>query len=66
MKPVDGASLVAQLIKNPSAMQETTIQFLGWEDLLEKERLPIPVLLGFPGGADDKITHKKRILLFEI
>ena len=30
------ASLVAQLIKNPSAMWETWVQSLGWEDLLEK------------------------------
>ena len=29
-------SLVAQLVKNPPAMQETLVQFLGWEDLLEK------------------------------
>ena len=29
-------SLVAQLVKNLPAMQETLIQFLGWEDLLEK------------------------------
>ena len=28
--------LVAQLVKNPSAMQETQVWFLGWEDLLEK------------------------------
>ena len=27
-------SLVAQLVKNP--MQETLVQFLGWEDLVEK------------------------------
>ena len=31
-----GASLVAQLVKNPPAMQETPVRFLGWEDLLEK------------------------------
>ena len=31
------ASLVAQLVKNPPAVQETWIQSLGWEDLLEKE-----------------------------
>ena len=31
------ASLIAQLVKNPSAMQETLIRFLGWEDPLEKE-----------------------------
>ena len=31
-----GASLVAQLVKNLSAVWETWIQFLGWEDPLEK------------------------------
>ena len=31
------ASLAAQLVKNPPAMQETLVQFLGQEDLLEKE-----------------------------
>ena len=30
-------SLVAQLIKNLPAMQETPVQFLGWEYALEKE-----------------------------
>ena len=30
------ASLVAQLVKNLPAMQETLVQFLGWEDPLEK------------------------------
>ena len=29
-------SLVAQTIKNLPAMQETQLQSLGWEDLLEK------------------------------
>ena len=28
--------LVAQLVKNPPAMQETQVPFLGWEDPLEK------------------------------
>ena len=31
-----GSSLVAQLVKNPPAMQKTPVQFLGWEDPLEK------------------------------
>lgn len=31
-----GASLLAQLIKNQSAMQEMPVQFIGQEDLLEK------------------------------
>ena len=34
----DGLSLVAQLVKNPPAMQETWAQSLGWEDPLEKEK----------------------------
>ena len=29
-------SEVAQLVKNPPAMQETWVQSLGWEDPLEK------------------------------
>ena len=29
-------SLIAQLVKNPPAIQETTIWFLDWEDPLEK------------------------------
>ena len=28
--------LIAQLVKNPPAVQKTLVQFLGWEDLLEK------------------------------
>ena len=31
------ASLVAQMVKNPSAMQETQVQCLGWKDLLEED-----------------------------
>ena len=32
-----GTSLIAQLVKNLPTMQETPVQFLGWEDPLEKE-----------------------------
>ena len=32
----EGASLVAQLVKNLPAMQETWVRFLGPEDPLEK------------------------------
>ena len=35
-------------------MQETLVQFLGWEDSLEKGWQPTPVFLGFPGGSDSK------------
>ena len=30
------ASLVSQMVKNPPAMRETWVQYLGWEDSLEK------------------------------
>ena len=30
------ASLMAQMVKNPPTMQETWVQFLGWEDPLGK------------------------------
>ena len=30
-------ALVVQLVKDPSAMWETWVSFLGWEDPLEKE-----------------------------
>ena len=32
------ASLVAQLVKNLPAVQETWVRSLGWEDPLEKEK----------------------------
>ena len=38
------ASLVAQLVKNPTARWETWVRSLGWEDPLEKEKVPTPVL----------------------
>ena len=31
------SSLVAQMVKHLPTMQETWVQSLGWEDLLEKE-----------------------------
>ena len=40
---VRGTSLVAQLVKSPPAMWETWVRSLGWEDPLEKKRLPTPV-----------------------
>ena len=46
--------LIPQLVKNPPAMQETPLQFLGLEDPLEKESLPTPVFLGFPCGSAGK------------
>ena len=33
---LDGASLIAQMVKNLPAMWETQVPPLGWEDALEK------------------------------
>ena len=49
-----GASLIAQLAKNLPAMQETSVQFLGWEDPWRRNRLLNPVLLSFPCGSAGK------------
>ena len=38
------ASFVAQLVKNPPAMQETWVRSLGWEDPLEKGKATHPGL----------------------
>ena len=46
---------MAQLVKNPPAMKETLVWFLGGEVPLEKGyRLPTSVFLGFPGGSAGK------------
>ena len=45
---------VAQLVKNLPAMQETWVGFLGQKGPLERDRLPIPIFLGFPCGSAGK------------
>jgi len=54
------ASLIPQLVKNPPANQETWVQPLGWEDPLERERLPTPIF--WPGefhGLYSPLGHKE-------
>ena len=46
-----GASLVAQLVKNLLAMQETWGQSLGWEDPLEKEMATLSSILAWKSMA---------------
>ena len=36
-------SLIAQLVNNLPAIQEILVWFLGWQDPLERDRLPTPV-----------------------
>ena len=46
--------LIAQLVKNPPVMQET--RFNSWVRKIRwrRDRLPIPLFLGFPGGSAGK------------
>ena len=43
-----GASLVAQLVKNPPGMRETWVRSLGWENPLEKGKTTHSSILGLP------------------
>ena len=61
-----GASLVAQMVKNLLAMQETWVQSLGRKDLLEKEMATHSSILAWeipwteePGGLHSSWGHKK-------
>ena len=46
------ASLVAQMLKNLPAMQETWIQSLGWEDPLEEDMATHPSILAWRSPMD--------------
>ena len=48
------ASQLAQLVKNPPAMQETPVQFLVRKVPWRRDRPPIPVFMGFPSSLDGK------------
>ena len=51
-------SLVAQLVKNPPAMQETRVPSLGWEDPLEKGKAAHSSILAWsPWNSIDCIVH---------
>ena len=45
---------IAQLVKNPPARQETSVQFLVGKIPSRRHRLSTPVFLGFPGGSAGK------------
>ena len=55
------ASLVAQLVKNPSVMWETWVQSLGWEDL-EKGMTTYTSVLYSPWGHNESDTTKRLSL----
>ena len=63
------ASLVAQLVRNLPAVQETWVQSLGWEDPLEKEMATHPSILAWkilwtekPGGLQSMGSQSRARL----
>ena len=62
-----GVSLVAQMVKNPPAMQETQVRYLGPEDPLEEEMASHSSILawkipwtGEPGGLPSRGLRRVR------
>ena len=62
-----GASLVAQMVKNPPAIQETWVQFLGQEDPLKKGMAIHSSILAWriswteePGGLQSMESQRVR------
>ena len=63
--PNSRASLIAVLVKNPPAMQETWVRSVGWEDPLEKGKATHSSVLawripgmGEPGGLPSLGSHR--------
>ena len=61
------ASLVAQMVKNLPAMQETWVQSLGWEDHPKKEMATLSSILAWktlwteePGGLQSMGSQRVR------
>ena len=60
---------MAQLVKNPPAMQETRILSLGWEDPMEEERTTHSSILAWripwteePGRLQSMASHDRTQL----
>ena len=51
------ASLVAQLVKNLPAMQETLVPFLGWKDPLEEGKATHSSILTWRIPWTDRMVH---------
>ena len=54
------SSLIVQLVKNPPAVQKTPIQFLGWEDPLEKRKATHSNILAWskPGTVKSMVLQE--------
>ena len=68
------ASLVAQLVKNPSVMWETWVQSLGWEDPQEKGKAihssilawEIPLTKSMGSQNPTQLSHFHSLLHFTL
>ena len=52
-------SLVAKMVKNPPAIWEIWIQFLGWEDPLEEEMATHSTVLAWRIPMDRVLSEKE-------
>ena len=52
--------MVAQLVKNPPAVQEIPVRFLGWEIPPRRDRLPTPEFLGSSGAQTVRNPPRMR------
>ena len=59
--PPLGASLVAQMVKNPSAMWETWVRSLGWEDPLEECMATQSSILAWRVPMDRGVWHATTV-----
>ena len=55
------ASLVAQMVKKPPAMQETHVRSLGQEDALEKECQSTPVFFSGEAHGQSSLAIVHRV-----
>ena len=68
----DPHNLIAQLLKNPSAMQETWVQSLGWEDPLEKRKATHSSILAWripwtvQSTESQRVGHNRATFTFDL
>ena len=55
------ASLVAQMVKNLLAVQETWVQSLGWEDPLEKGMAIHSSIWGLPSMGSQRVDTSEQL-----
>ena len=59
-------SLTAQLVKNPPAIQETPVRFLGWKDPLEKETATYSSILAWRIPDHKESDTTERLSLYKV